>query len=162
MAYNFPSSPTPGQLYPTIPNNQTQYKWDAAEQIWKAVSGSALLNNYQALNTYSWPTTLGGGGTLVSNSAGELMWSQGSFSLVSLLEDIDGVLNTFTLVKAGTTDPYSPQSLSNLIVFLGGVVQIPGDSYSLSGNTITFTETPAEGSTFCGFSNFPPTLTPVD
>ena len=41
---------------------------------------------------------------------------------------------------------------TNLLVFLGGVPQIPGAtaSYTLSGSTITFTEAPRTGTTFVG------------
>ena len=37
---------------------------------------------------------------------------------------------------------------SNLLVFVGGVPQIPGTSYSVSGSTITFTEAPPTNASF--------------
>jgi hypothetical protein len=39
------------------------------------------------------------------------------------------------------------------VVFLGGVPQIPVNSYTVAGDTITFTEAPLVGSTFYAISS---------
>lgn len=60
----------------------------------------------------------------------------------------DGVKTTFTLQVAGSA--YTPTPPSNLMVFLGGVIQIPGvgNAYTISTNTITFSEPPPAGTSF--------------
>jgi len=60
----------------------------------------------------------------------------------------DGVSNTYTLVEFGTTTIYTPGPSENISVYLGGVPQAPTISYSITGNQITFTDTPLVGSTF--------------
>jgi hypothetical protein len=66
------------------------------------------------------------------------------------LDDIsagfDGVSNIFSLTIG--TVAYTPNPISNIMVFVGGVVQVPADAYSISGNQITFTEAPATGASF--------------
>jgi hypothetical protein len=60
----------------------------------------------------------------------------------------DGVKTTFTLQVGGST--YTPTPPGNLMVFLGGVIQIPGagNAYTISTNTITFSEPPPIGTSF--------------
>jgi hypothetical protein len=68
------------------------------------------------------------------------------------LDDIsnlfDGSTTTFTLRVGGTA--YSPNPASNIMVFLGGIAQIPGagNAYTVSGSTITFEEAPLTGASF--------------
>jgi hypothetical protein len=60
----------------------------------------------------------------------------------------DGVSNAFTLRIGGVN--YSPNPTSNLMVFLGGIAQIPGagNAYTVAGSTITFDSPPPAGTTF--------------
>jgi len=58
----------------------------------------------------------------------------------------DGTQVAFSLQVAGTNFPPSPSS--NIMVFVGGVPQTPGSSYTVSGSTITFTAGPPTGATF--------------
>jgi hypothetical protein len=74
-------------------------------------------------------------------------------TILALLEPIDGTRQAFTLVVAGTTNPFSPAPSTNIVVFLGGVPQIPTAAYSIFTNTITFTEAPLTGSTFYAISS---------
>jgi hypothetical protein len=67
-------------------------------------------------------------------------------NLDSVSSLFNGSTVTFTLAIGGV--PYTPTPTSNLMVFIGGVVQIPTVSYTVSGNQITFTEAPASGVTF--------------
>ena len=62
----------------------------------------------------------------------------------------NGTLVTF-LLRADSVKVY-PTSPSTLIVSLGGVVQEPNQSYTVTGDTITFTPAPASGTTFWGVS----------
>ena len=45
-----------------------------------------------------------------------------------------------------------PTSPATMIISLGGVIQEPNTSYTVSGNKITFTTNPASGTTFWGVS----------
>jgi hypothetical protein len=71
---------------------------------------------------------------------------------ITMIDDIaglfNGVLTSFPLRILGTS--YSPSPSTNLMVFLGGVPQIPGISqaYTVSGSTITFFSAPVTGMSF--------------
>lgn len=60
----------------------------------------------------------------------------------------DGVASSFNLEIGGVA--YTPVPSSNIMVFLGGVPQIPGaaNSYTVAGSVITFTSVPPIGTTF--------------
>lgn len=58
----------------------------------------------------------------------------------------NGVNTVFNLQINGLN--FAPVPSSNIMVFLGGVAQIPGDSYSVAFSQITFTEPPESGATF--------------
>ena len=70
----------------------------------------------------------------------------------SKLDDISGSFNgsttTFNLTSNSTS--VTPGSPNALIISLGGVVQEPTSSYTVSNNTITFTTAPASGTAFWG------------
>ena len=48
----------------------------------------------------------------------------------------DGSTNTLTLSE-------TPNSVMDVAIYCNGVMQRPGTEYTLAGNTITFTSTPA-------------------
>lgn len=60
----------------------------------------------------------------------------------------DGIATSFPLTIGGV--PTAPLPTSNIMVFLGGVLQIPGalNAYTITGSTITFFSAPANGTTF--------------
>lgn len=64
------------------------------------------------------------------------------------IEPLNGTNTVFTLAYFGTTTPYPLSSTTNLTVFLGGVPQLPGLSYTVSGNQITFSPAPPAGTDF--------------
>ena len=68
------------------------------------------------------------------------------------LDDIssgfNGVTTTFNLTSSSTA--VTPGSANALIISLGGVVQEPTSSYTVSTSTITFTTAPAAGTAFWG------------
>lgn len=68
------------------------------------------------------------------------------------LEPVDGTNFTFTLVEYGTTTPVTLTSTTNLVIFLGGVPQLPGTSYTVAGNQVTFVSAPPSGTTFLGMT----------
>ena len=66
--------------------------------------------------------------------------------LDSLAPQFDNSRLTFNLSVGGTA--VTPGS--NLLVFVGGIAQVEGFSYTVSGSTITFTSAPPSGSSFVG------------
>ena len=58
----------------------------------------------------------------------------------------DDVASTFNLTVGSVAT--SPTPSTNIMVFLGGVVQIPGDAYTIAGSQITFLGPPPAGSSF--------------
>lgn len=60
----------------------------------------------------------------------------------------NGVATSFPLTLGGS--PYTPNPQTNLMVFIGGVIQEtgPGGSYTVTGNIITFTTPPPLGASF--------------
>jgi hypothetical protein len=162
MALVFPVGPAIGDLYPPDPGvaGVTQYVY-MGNNKWNAVPSSISLGstNQGAFNQYQWPLTDGPVGTqLTTNGAGNLQWDVAaapSMQILGLLEPFDGTQKAFTLVEAGTTTPFVPVPSTNIVVFLGGVPQIPFNSYgvTLATSTITFTEAPLAGTTFYAISN---------
>lgn len=157
MAYNFPATPTPGQLYPSpAEDGKMQYKWDATSGVWEVVQSAVLTNSQDANNGYVWPSGPTPPGTqLTTNANGVLSWSPAAIPVVktlSLLEGFDNTTTAFTLLDTEAEVPYSPSPSSNLIVFLGGVPQIRDAAYSVSGSEIVFTEAPIPGTVFSAFT----------
>ena len=66
-----------------------------------------------------------------------------NFSYVQL-DDVSGFFNgvgtTFPLTLGGSAFVPNPQT--NLMVFIGGVAQVPGDNYVVTGSSISFTSPP--------------------
>lgn len=159
MAYTFPATPTLGQKFPADPgvSGQTQYRWDGGK--WVAVLSTISLGspNQGAFNDYQWPATDGvAGRQLTTDGAGNLLWSgeaDVSVQAVGITPLIDGVSSTYTLVEYGTATFFTPVPSTNLVVFLGGVPQIPTVNYSVAGNQITFTDVPPNGTIFYAISN---------
>lgn len=93
-------------------------------------------------------TTIGGviadGTTIAVDSSGVISVVDPPVTSFVYFDDLssafDGVQDTFTLTVGGTAT--SPSPTSNIQVFLGGVAQTYGTSYTVSGNQITFTEPP--------------------
>lgn len=159
MAIVFPVAPPIGTLYPVDPgvSGVTQYIWQGS--YWNAVTPSVSLGNPNqgAYNSYQWPLLDGlPDQQLTTDGSGNLLWdvpSSPSLQILSLLEPFNGISIAFTLVETGGTVPFSPNPSNNIVVFLGGVPQIPAAAYTVSTNTITFTEAPVPGTTFFAISN---------
>lgn len=162
-ALQFPTSPTPGQLVDPNPgvSGVTQYRWNNTKGVWDAVLSTVSLGtqNQGAYNQYQWPAADGAPAQqLTTDGSGNLSWevpSNPSLQIVDVLENFDGVRQSFTLIELGTTTPFIPTPSTNLVVFLGGVPQIPTAAYAVptGTSTINFTEPPLAGATFYAISN---------
>ena len=62
--------------------------------------------------------------------------------------NFDGSTTAFTLQVGGSN--VSPGSNNNIVVSLGGVIQNPGNDFTIAASTITFTTAPASGLSFFG------------
>ena len=60
----------------------------------------------------------------------------------------DGSDTTFTLQIKGVN--IVPHKVEQLVISVGGVMQNPGDDYTVSGSTLTFTSAPSSGLSFTG------------
>lgn len=153
----FPPAPVIGDIYPPGAGvvGESQWEWDGAK--WNTVSVFVRLNNQQAYNSYVWPNTKAptDGFQLTDNLAdGILSWEipGGPFIyLDDISNQFNGAQNIFTLSQNGF--PFTPDPLTNIIIVLGGIVQNPGTSYTISGPQITFSLAPATGAAFAGISN---------
>jgi hypothetical protein len=161
MALVFPPGPTPGQRYPVNPGTSgvTQYEWNNTKGVWNAVLSTLSIGspNQTAYNDYQWPSTPGlAGRQLTTDGSGNLTWSgeaDVSIQAVGITPLIDGVSFTYTLVEYGSGTFFTPVPSTNLVVFLGGVPQVPTVNYNVVGNQITFTDLPPSGTTFYAISN---------
>lgn len=162
MALIFPTLPAIGTRYPANPGTSgvTQYEYDGTK--WNAVLSTVSLGaaNQTAYNSYQWPLLDGTAGQqLTTDGTGNLTWdvpALPSLQILILDRPFDGNSVTgvaFTLYKAGTTTPFTPNPSDNIVVFLGGVPQTPSAAYTVSGSTITFTEPPLTGTTFYAISS---------
>ena len=155
----FPTSPTVGQRYPANPGTAgiSQWRWDGTK--WNAVLSTVSLGatNQDAFNNYQWPTTDGAAGRqLETDGLGNLSWAGSadvSIQALGVTPLFDGVSSNYTLVELGTGTFFTPTPSSNIVVFLGGVPQVPTVSYTVVGNQITFTDVPPIGTTFYAISN---------
>ena len=158
MAIVFPVGPAIGDLYPADPGTSgvTQYQWDGGK--WNAVPSVVSLGvqNQGAYNQYQWPAADGSPNQqLTTDGSGNLSWNVSaapSLQVLQLDRPFDGTV-AYTLYEFGTTTPFTPVPSTNIVVFLGGVPQIPNAAYSVAGSTITFTEAPLAGTTFYAISN---------
>lgn len=152
----FPATPSVGDVFPSPSvSGVSQWRWDGAK--WDTVSVFVRTNNQNAYNNYVWPDTKAPtqGFQITDNLAnGVLSWEIPGGPFI-YLDDIsaqfNGTQNIFTLTESG--QPYTPAPLDNIIVVLGGIVQTPGMSYTISGPQITFSLAPAPGAAFTAISN---------
>jgi hypothetical protein len=157
----FPPSPPVGTLWPDNPGTSgvSQYMYDGSK--WNVVTPSVSLGvaNQGAYNTYQWPSADGAAGTqLTTDGVGNLIWdvpATPSFQLLQLDAPFDGIRTAFTLETNPGGTPFIPDPYTNLVVFLGGVPQVPTAAYVVNPGTptITFTEIPLAGTTFYAISN---------
>jgi hypothetical protein len=160
-ALSFPNNPVDGQRYPNNPgiDGTAQYEWNAAKGAWNIVSPYIKANTQPVFNGYVWPedAPTEDGFQLLANTDGTLNWGPGADPVaksLGVLENFDGIRSEFTLVESGTITPFTPEPSSNIVIFLGGVPQIPGPgaAYTVEDDKITFSEAPALGTVYYGFS----------
>lgn len=152
-SYTFPPNPTDGQRFPidSEVGGKTQYQWNASVGVWNIVPDYVRIGNQSSYNSYEWPEQDGlGGQQLTTDGNGMLTWDKKGNSVISqvyLDANPDGIRFQFTLLD-GESNEYVPDPPSNLLVFLGGVPQIPGTAYTLNGSEISFSEPPPLGVNF--------------
>lgn len=159
MALVFPPTPTTGDLFPVDPglSGVTQWQYDGTK--WNAVLSTVSLGatNQGSFNAYQWPATDGPAGyQLQTDGTGNLSWAleaNTSIQAVGITPLINGIDVTYTLVEYGTGTFFTPTPSTNLVVFLGGVPQIPGVDYTIAGNLITFLGLPPAGTVFYAISS---------
>lgn len=77
--------------------------------------------------------------------------SGGLVVLRDISSGFNGVQTAFTLTRVdGTT--YTPASSSSLLIFVGGILQVPGNAFSVSNAQIIFTQAPPTGASFYGLA----------
>ena len=156
----FPSAPTVGQRFPANPgaSGVTQYRWDGTK--WNVVFPTVSLGtaNQAAYNNYRWPLLDGAfGEQLTTDGTGVLSWEVPATTELVLLDNIGPQFNnlatSFFLELGG--NPFTPTPSTNILVFLGGVPQIPGagNAYTIVGDVIIFASAPALGTTFYAISS---------
>lgn len=152
-AYAFPTNPTNGQKYPpdNFATGKTQYQWDSAAGVWKIVPQFIQTGSLAAYNQYVWPANNGDADQQLSTDGdGNLVWANnGKSTLVQL--QLNDVFNGSRLVfnlEDMEGNPYTPEPSSNILVFLGGVPQLPGSAFDVEGDEITFSEPPPTGANF--------------
>ena len=70
-----------------------------------------------------------------------------SFDIDDVSSNFNGSTTAFAIeVGGGSLTPTS----TNVFIFLGGVLQHPGDAYTISGSNIAFTAAPESGTSFHG------------
>lgn len=103
------------------------------------------------------PSSINIGG--VKQGAGISISADGTISLAAgggfvVLDNIsasfNGSVTTFQMTTSGV--PYAPSSANSLLIFLGGVIQIPNNSFSVTGPSLVFTAPPPAGTSFYGIS----------
>jgi hypothetical protein len=117
--------------------------------------------NYFAICTEEGTFTPTGETTPVSVVQGDWLLSTGTSwvyldvgvkvtPILAYLDDISGSFNgtqtDFPLTVSGASVTPGP----NLLIFVGGVPQVPNVAFSVVGSTISFTEAPSTGSSFIG------------
>jgi len=155
----FPPTPTAGDLFPLDPGTSgvTQWQYDGVK--WVAVPTTISLGSPKqgAFNDYQWPATDGvAGRQLTTDGAGNLTWSgeaDVSIQALGVTPIFDGISDTYTLTELGTSTFFTPVPSTNIVVFLGGVPQVPTVSYTVTGNQIQFSSPPPVGTTFYGISS---------
>jgi len=157
MAINFPAAPTAGDIYPPGAGTPGVSQWQYDGSVWNTVPVFLRTNNQLAYNAYVWPNSKATEpGFQITDvlADGNLTWDIPGGPFI-YLDDIsgqfDGVTNIFTLTENGVPFPVDP--VENIIVVLGGIVQTPGMSYTISGPQITFSLAPAPGAAFAAVSN---------
>lgn len=99
--------------------------------------------------------TIGGvrqGSGVSINAQGTISVAQGATFRVldNISNGFNGVETTFQLTVGGI--PFTPFSPNALLIFVGGIFQIPGQGFTLSDNLIQFSSPPATDLTFYGVS----------
>lgn len=111
------------------------------------VASDGALNAKTATASFAGIVKPGTG--LVISADGTLSTTGGILVLRDISVAFNGTQTAFTLQRLDGT-AYIPVSVNQLMIFIGGVIQIPGNSFGVSGSQIVFTSAPPVGATFYG------------
>lgn len=157
MALIFPTTPSAGDVFPAGAGTPGVSQWVYDGTKWDIIPVFLRTNNQLAYNAYTWPnnkSTMPGFQITDVLADGNLTWDIPGGPFI-YLDDIsaqfNGTQNIFTLTESGV--PFTVDPVENIIVVLGGIVQTPGMSYTISGPQITFSLAPAPGAAFAAVSN---------
>jgi len=70
--------------------------------------------------------------------------------LDNIASGFNGTQTQFQMRVSGI--PFIPPNFNSLLIFVGGIIQVPLNSYALSSSSITFTSPPPAGASFYGIS----------
>jgi hypothetical protein len=169
MALNFPSNPYDGQLYPdpAIPGAQ-QYVYNDTKGTWLTVfkgvetvlginpifitgtDNSPVVNIKDVTTTESGAMTAADKVKLDSLSAVSLPSGSTYTTIDNISSGFNGVQRSFQIASSGS--PFSPIDAKSMLVFIGGVIQLPQVGFTISGSNIIFSSAPLSGATFYGIS----------
>lgn len=101
-------------------------------------------------------TTIIGG---VKQGTGVSISSDGTLSLApnATYTKLDNIASQFNGTKtvfqmtAGNV-PFSPANISALLIFVGGIIQVPLNSFTVTGSSLVFSSAPPIGASFYGIS----------
>ena len=96
----------------------------------------SLSNTGVTAGTYTLSTITVNAQGQVTSAASNTISSQKFVYLDDISSQFNGTVSSFTLRLAGA--PYSPTPSTNLMLTVGGVPQIPGSAYTVSGSTLIF------------------------
>lgn len=83
--------------------------------------------------------------TLANSAAARVSLGVRTAILDSIAAGFDGLATAFALKVS--TAAFAPRDAYGMIVILNGVLQVPGDAYTVAGSTITFAAAPDSGDT---------------
>lgn len=101
------------------------------------------------LATAQFPGIVRPGDGLAVSPDGTLSTSGGLIVLKDISPAFNGIQTTFSLQRLDGS-AYLPTSANQLMIFVGGIIQIPGNSFGVNGSQIVFTSAPPTGANFYG------------
>jgi len=108
-------------------------------------NGSLTVNNA----TPTFPGVVKPGAGLSVTPDGTLNSTGGLEVLRDISPGFNGIQTIFTLQRMNGS-VFTPAAATNLMIFVGGVIQIPGNSFAINNAQIIFTSAPPTGATFYG------------
>lgn len=136
-----------------LPDGKTKISHISSIQLWDPAKNKITVQNTsrkitKGLVSFSDSNVERGRGSVIALSYDTGETSSYEFRLIP---DFNGYFDengnragnkVFTIVLTSTGKEYSVQKAENIVMTLDGIIQIPGKSFTVSGNQLTFTEAP--------------------